>query len=106
MAKFYSNRAGCYMKLMEFHRAQKDCEESLKLKPDFVKCWIRKGAVFEALKQHDNALEAFRVSVKFHSILSKKARYETSKDTNKKFNDRKQLKIIIVETTWDNLKNQ
>jgi len=63
MAKFYSNRAGCYMKLMEFHRAQKDCEESLKLKPDFVKCWIRKGAVFEALKQHDNALEAFRTAL-------------------------------------------
>ena len=72
MAKFYSNRAGCYMKLMEFHRAQKDCEESLKLKPDFVKCWIRKGAVFEALKQHDNALEAFRVSDKFNFIQSKK----------------------------------
>ena len=63
MAKFYSNRAGCYMKLMEFNRAQKDCEQSLKLKPDFVKCWIRKGAVLEALKQHDNALEAFRVRI-------------------------------------------
>jgi tetratricopeptide (TPR) repeat protein len=50
------------MKLMEFGRAQKDCEESLKLKPDFVKCWIRKGACFEAQKQHDKAMEAFRVS--------------------------------------------
>jgi len=63
LAKFYSNRAGAFMKLMEFNRAQKDCEESLKLKPDFVKCWIRKGAVLEALKQHDNALEAFRTAL-------------------------------------------
>jgi len=60
-AKLLSNRAGCYSKLMEFHRAQKDCEEALKYKPDFVKCWIRKGAVLEAQKQLDNALESYRV---------------------------------------------
>ena len=57
---------------MEFHRAQKDCEESLRLKPDFVKCWIRKGAVLEAQKQHDNALEAYRVSQKWTNIYFKK----------------------------------
>lgn len=62
-AKLYSNRAGCYMKLMEFHRAQKDCEEGIKHKPDFVKCWIRKGAVLEAQKQLDNALEAYRKAI-------------------------------------------
>ena len=61
-AKLLSNRAGCYSKLMEFSRAQKDCEEALKFKPDFVKCWIRKGAVLEAQKQLDNALESYRVS--------------------------------------------
>ena len=63
-AKLLSNRAGCYAKLMEFHRAQKDCEEALKFKPDFVKCWIRKGSVLEAQKQLDNALESYRVSLK------------------------------------------
>ena len=65
-AKLLSNRAGCYSKLMEFHRAQKDCEEALKFKPDFVKCWIRKGAVLEAQKQLDNALESYRVRFNFH----------------------------------------
>jgi len=62
-AKLLSNRAGCYSKLMEFHRAQKDCEEALKYKPDFVKCWIRKGAVLEAQKQLDNALESYRKAI-------------------------------------------
>ncbi|CBY35511.1 unnamed protein product [Oikopleura dioica] len=62
-SKLLSNRAGCYSKLMEFHRAQKDCEEALKYKPDFVKCWIRKGAVLEAQKQLDNALESYRKAI-------------------------------------------
>ena len=49
------------MKLMDFNRAQKDCEECLKLNPTFVRAWIRKGAVLEAMKQHDNAIEAYQV---------------------------------------------
>ena len=49
------------MKLMDFNRAQKDCEECLKLNPGFVKAWIRKGGVQEAMKQHDNAMESYQV---------------------------------------------
>ena len=51
------------MKLMDFNRAQKDCEECLKLNPGFVKAWIRKGAVQEAMKQHDNAIESYQVGI-------------------------------------------
>merc|ERR1711953_34666 len=64
LSKFYSNRAGAYMKLMDFNRAQKDCEECLKLNPTFVRAWIRKGAVLEAMKQHDNAIEAYQEAIK------------------------------------------
>jgi len=64
LSKFYSNRAGAYMKLMDFNRAQKDCEECLKLNPGFVKAWIRKGAVQEAMKQHDNAIESYQEAIK------------------------------------------
>jgi stress-induced-phosphoprotein 1 len=64
LSKFYSNRAGAYMKLMDFNRAQKDCEECLKLNPSFVRAWIRKGAVLEAMKQHDNAIEAYQEAIK------------------------------------------
>ena len=49
------------MKLMDFNRAQKDCEECLKLNPGFVKAWIRKGAVQEAMKQHDKAIDSYQV---------------------------------------------
>ena len=61
LAKFYSNRAGAYMKLMDFNRAKNDCDECIKINPTFIKAWIRKGAVLEAMKQHDKAIDAYQV---------------------------------------------
>jgi len=64
LAKFYSNRAGAYMKLMDFNRAKNDCDECIKINPTFIKAWIRKGAVLEAMKQHDKAIDAYQEAIK------------------------------------------
>jgi len=59
-AKIYSNRAACYQKLAEFHLALKDCEECIRLEPDFVKGHIRKGMALLAMKDLTKATAAFQ----------------------------------------------
>ncbi|CAD5226347.1 unnamed protein product [Bursaphelenchus okinawaensis] len=58
-AVIYSNRAACYTKLMEFHRAVDDCEHCLKLDPKFIKAYLRKGAALVALREYSRAQKAY-----------------------------------------------
>lgn len=46
--KNFSNRAACYMKLMAFPEADKDCDTAINLDPNFVKAYIRKAAILFA----------------------------------------------------------
>jgi stress-induced-phosphoprotein 1 len=55
----WSNRAAAYTKLMAYSDALKDCEECLKLKPDFVKGYIRKGFTYFAMKEYQKALDTY-----------------------------------------------
>lgn len=59
-AKIYSNRAACYQKLAEFHLALKDCEECIRLEPNFIKGHIRKGMALLAMKETNKAQTAFQ----------------------------------------------
>lgn len=59
-ARLYSNRAACYQKLAEFQLALKDCEVCIRLDPDFLKGYTRKGMALMAMKEHTRALAAFQ----------------------------------------------
>jgi tetratricopeptide (TPR) repeat protein len=59
-AKIYSNRAACYQKLTEFQLALKDCDECIRLEPNFIKGHIRKGLALIAMKELNKAQAAFQ----------------------------------------------
>ncbi|KAL0121072.1 hypothetical protein PUN28_008653 [Cardiocondyla obscurior] len=58
--KYYSNRALCYTKLAAFDLGLKDCEKVVELDPKFIKGWIRKGKILQAMKQQGKALTAYQ----------------------------------------------
>uniref|UniRef100_A0A0N7ZBY4 Stress-induced-phosphoprotein 1 n=1 Tax=Scylla olivacea TaxID=85551 RepID=A0A0N7ZBY4_SCYOL len=62
-AKIYSNRAACYTKLAEFNLGLKDCDECIRLQPDFVKGHIRKGKILQGLKQYSKAQDAYQKAI-------------------------------------------
>ncbi|XP_011693913.1 PREDICTED: stress-induced-phosphoprotein 1 [Wasmannia auropunctata] len=58
--KYYSNRAACYTKLAAFDLGLKDCEKVVELDPKFIKGWIRKGKILQAMQQPGKALTAYQ----------------------------------------------
>mmetsp|Transcript_1839 Transcript_1839/g.4099 ORF Transcript_1839/g.4099 Transcript_1839/m.4099 type:complete len:571 (+) Transcript_1839:111-1823(+) len=56
----YSNRALCYMKLMEWPAAKADCDKALEIEPKFVRALERRGNCYIMLKEPTKALADFR----------------------------------------------
>lgn len=56
----YSNRAAAYTRLGALNEALADCDKAIAIKPDFVKIYSRKGAVYTLRKEYHNAMEAYR----------------------------------------------
>ncbi|KAJ1985222.1 Hsp90 cochaperone [Dimargaris verticillata] len=58
----YSNRAACFIKLMAFPDAHKDCEKCLELDPTFVKAYIRRAAIEFFKKEYTKCLETCQMA--------------------------------------------
>ncbi|KAJ3864331.1 ADP/ATP carrier receptor [Lentinula novae-zelandiae] len=58
---FYSNRAACYMNMAppKYELVVQDCDEAIKLDPNYVKALNRRAMAFEALEQYSEALRDF-----------------------------------------------
>lgn len=61
----FSNRAACYMKLMDWQRGLDDCDACIKIKPDFIKAYTRKGRTQHFLKQYHKAIETYDKGLEF-----------------------------------------
>ncbi|CAL4088706.1 unnamed protein product [Meganyctiphanes norvegica] len=65
--KIYSNRAACYTKLTEFNLGLKDCDMCIKLDPQFVKAYIRKGKILQGMRQYNKAQAAYQQAMDLDS---------------------------------------
>lgn len=56
-AKNYSNRAACYMKLMAFPEAERDCETAIRIDPKFLKAYVRKAAIMYGKREYMQSID-------------------------------------------------
>ncbi|KAL0227872.1 hypothetical protein RCL1_004015 [Eukaryota sp. TZLM3-RCL] len=55
----YSNRAACYIKLMEFDLALKDCNKAIELSPTFIRAYLRRAQINFGLKKYHKCMEDY-----------------------------------------------
>lgn len=53
---FYSNRSACYAALNRHEEVIKDATAAIKIKPDYIKCILRRANSYEALEQYPEAM--------------------------------------------------
>ncbi|KAG5465309.1 hypothetical protein CUR178_00008 [Leishmania enriettii] len=60
----YSNRAGSWQNLNNFARAAADSEQCIRVRPDWLKGYFRKGVALESMGKYDEAQRAFQDALK------------------------------------------
>jgi len=55
----YSNRAACYLKLLDPVTALKDADKAISLDAKFVRAWARKGTSHQMMKEYHKAMDAY-----------------------------------------------
>lgn len=53
----YSNRAACFIKLLEFPSAVQDCNEAIKKDPKFIRAYLRKAQAYFVMKEYSKCLD-------------------------------------------------
>lgn len=53
---YYSNRAACYSALEQYDKVISETTAALKMKPDYMKCILRRSVAYEKLGQLDDAI--------------------------------------------------
>jgi len=86
--KIYSNRAGCYTKLMLYDLAIKDCDKCIELDPNFGKAYRRKGMALELNGDKVSAKAAYEKALQIdpECTEAKEGYYRVTDDLKNKLN--------------------
>jgi len=52
----YSNRAACFIKLLEFPSAVQDCDEAIKRDPGFIRAYLRKAQAYFTMREYNKCI--------------------------------------------------
>jgi stress-induced-phosphoprotein 1 len=53
----YSNRAACFIKLLEFPSAVQDCDMAIKKDPKFIRAYLRKAQAYFTMKEYNKCID-------------------------------------------------
>jgi len=53
----YSNRAACFIKLLEFPSAVQDCDEAIKRDPKFIRAYLRKAQAYFTMREYNKCID-------------------------------------------------
>lgn len=53
---YYSNRAACYASQQEWTKVVDDTSKALELKPDYIKCIVRRAVAYEHLEKYEDSI--------------------------------------------------
>ena len=52
----FSNRAACFIKLLEFPSAVQDCDEAIKRDPSFIRAYLRKAQAYFTMREYNKCI--------------------------------------------------
>lgn len=59
----FSNRSGCYVALHQYGDALSDADKCIRIKPDWVKGFVRRGAALHGMRRYPEAVEAYNAGI-------------------------------------------
>lgn len=76
----FSNRAACFIKLLEFPSAVTDCDEAIKRDPSFIRAYLRKAQAYFTMREYNKCVNVCAEAME-HDKDGKNAREIQAQET-------------------------